>query len=131
MTRPLEPYADCQRGRPQFRVMIEPDCERSGCATHELHIELEVFASALVRRLERKFGHLTAVDQLSFEANEGEALGLLGPNGAGKTNTIRMLAHLISLTGITEEYEEWGTAPFWLVVVRPPGFGPGSLALFP
>ncbi len=53
----------------------------------------------LVDRLEKKFGSMTAVDQLSFEVDEGEVLGLLGPNGAGKTTTVRMLACLISPTG--------------------------------
>ena len=38
---------------------------------------------------------IKAVDDLSFEAYEGEAFGLLGPNGAGKTTTLRMLATLI------------------------------------
>ena len=38
---------------------------------------------------------LTAVNDLSFEAYEGEIFGLLGPNGAGKTTTLRMLATLI------------------------------------
>jgi len=37
----------------------------------------------------------TAVDDLSFEAYEGEIFGLLGPNGAGKTTTLRILATLI------------------------------------
>lgn len=36
-----------------------------------------------------------AVNDLSFEAYEGEIFGLLGPNGAGKTTTLRMLATLI------------------------------------
>ena len=36
-----------------------------------------------------------AVDDLSFEAYEGEVFGLLGPNGAGKTTTLRILATLI------------------------------------
>ncbi|MCL2124478.1 MAG: ABC transporter ATP-binding protein [Oscillospiraceae bacterium] len=36
-----------------------------------------------------------AVDDLSFEAHEGEVFGLLGPNGAGKTTTLRMLSTLI------------------------------------
>jgi len=38
---------------------------------------------------------IKAVDDLSFEAYEGEIFGLLGPNGAGKTTTLRMLATLI------------------------------------
>ena len=38
---------------------------------------------------------ITAVDNLSFEAFEGEIFGLLGPNGAGKTTTLRILATLI------------------------------------
>ena len=38
---------------------------------------------------------ITAVNDLSFEAFEGEVFGLLGPNGAGKTTTLRILATLI------------------------------------
>ena len=38
---------------------------------------------------------ITAVNNLSFDANEGEIFGLLGPNGAGKTTTQRILATLI------------------------------------
>jgi len=38
---------------------------------------------------------ITAVDDLSFEAYEGEIFGLLGPNGAGKTTTLRILATII------------------------------------
>ena len=38
---------------------------------------------------------ITAVNDLSFEAYEGEIFGLLGPNGAGKTTTLRILATLI------------------------------------
>jgi ABC-2 type transport system ATP-binding protein len=49
-------------------------------------------------RLKKTFGSLTAVDELSFDVDDGEVFGLLGPNGAGKTTTIRMLACLISPT---------------------------------
>ena len=38
---------------------------------------------------------ITAVDDVSFEAYEGEIFGLLGPNGAGKTTTLRILATII------------------------------------
>jgi ABC-type multidrug transport system ATPase subunit len=39
----------------------------------------------------RRFGHLLAVDDLSFEVDRGEIFGLLGPNGAGKTTTINLI----------------------------------------
>jgi ABC-2 type transport system ATP-binding protein len=48
--------------------------------------------------LTRKFGDLTAVDNLTLRVNEGEVFGFLGPNGAGKTTTVRMLCCLISKT---------------------------------
>jgi ABC-2 type transport system ATP-binding protein len=51
--------------------------------------------------LTKKFGDLTAVDQVSFKVNQGEIFGFLGPNGAGKTTTVRMLCCLISKTSGT------------------------------
>ena len=49
-----------------------------------------------VRNLTKRFGDFTAVDNISFDINQGEILGLLGPNGAGKTTTIHMLLGLIT-----------------------------------
>ena len=52
--------------------------------------------SAKQQKLEKtKSRFLTAVDDLSFSAYEGEIFGLLGPNGAGKTTTLRILSTLI------------------------------------
>ncbi len=48
--------------------------------------------------LSRKFGNLTAVDNVTLHVDEGEVFGFLGPNGAGKTTTVRMLCCLISKT---------------------------------
>jgi ABC-2 type transport system ATP-binding protein len=48
--------------------------------------------------LTRKFGDLTAVENLTLQVDEGEVFGFLGPNAAGKTTTIRMLCCLISKT---------------------------------
>lgn len=42
-----------------------------------------------------------AVNQISFEANDGEIVGILGPNGAGKTTLLRMLAGIMEPTSGT------------------------------
>jgi lipooligosaccharide transport system ATP-binding protein len=41
--------------------------------------------------LTKKFDSLVAVDNISFQVNEGECFGFLGPNGAGKTTIMRMI----------------------------------------
>ena len=48
--------------------------------------------------LARRFGDITAVEDLHLEVEKGEVFGFLGPNGAGKTTTIRMLTALIAPT---------------------------------
>ena len=48
--------------------------------------------------LTRRFGELTAVDELTLSVAAGEVFGLLGPNGAGKTTTIKMLTTLLPPT---------------------------------
>ncbi|MEC8305442.1 MAG: ATP-binding cassette domain-containing protein [Planctomycetota bacterium] len=49
----------------------------------------------IAKQLRKSYGHLEAVNNLSFEIHEGEIFGLLGPNGAGKTTTISMLTGLL------------------------------------
>jgi ABC-2 type transport system ATP-binding protein len=44
-----------------------------------------------VENLTKRFGRLTAVDDISFSVREGEIFGLLGENGAGKTTTLEIL----------------------------------------
>jgi ABC-2 type transport system ATP-binding protein len=44
-----------------------------------------------VDHLTRRFGHLVAVDDVSFTVCRGQILGFLGPNGAGKSTTLRTL----------------------------------------
>ncbi|RJQ49661.1 MAG: ATP-binding cassette domain-containing protein [Nitrospiraceae bacterium] len=51
-----------------------------------------------VLNLTKKFGNLTAVDNVSFTISSGEFFGFLGPNGAGKTTLIRMLTTLLKPT---------------------------------
>ena len=49
-----------------------------------------------VNNLTKDFKEVKAVDNLSFQVNEGEVYGFLGQNGAGKSTTIRMLLSLIT-----------------------------------
>lgn len=51
-----------------------------------------------VRNLTKRYKGLTAVDRISFEAQEGQVVGFLGPNGAGKSTTIHMLLNLLDPT---------------------------------
>jgi len=48
-----------------------------------------------VKNLVKKYKELTAVDDLSFNVEEGEILGLLGPNGSGKSTTINCILSLL------------------------------------
>lgn len=54
-----------------------------------------------IRRLTKRYGNLTAVQDLELEVRRGELFGFLGPNGAGKTSTIKMLTGLLTPTSGT------------------------------
>jgi ABC-2 type transport system ATP-binding protein len=47
-----------------------------------------------VQNLTKRFGAFTAVDQITFDVDQGEIFGFLGANGAGKTTAMRMLCGL-------------------------------------
>jgi ABC-2 type transport system ATP-binding protein len=50
------------------------------------------------KKLTKKFGDFTAVDDVSFDVKKGEVFAFLGPNGAGKSTTIKMLTTLLKPT---------------------------------
>ena len=51
-----------------------------------------------VQHLTKRYGPITAVDDVSFRVERGEILGFLGPNGAGKTTTMRILTGYMPAT---------------------------------
>jgi len=48
-----------------------------------------------VKNILKAYGNRAAVNNVSFDVNQGEIFGLIGPNGAGKTTTIRMMMDII------------------------------------
>lgn len=52
-----------------------------------------------VRGLTKRFGGVTAVENLSFDVNAGEILALIGPNGAGKTTVFNLITRVLEPSG--------------------------------
>jgi ABC-2 type transport system ATP-binding protein len=61
--------------------------------------------------LSKRFGEVSAVDDLSFRVERGQVYGMLGPNGAGKTTTLRILMGL--------ERPSHGTSHLFGTIVKP------------
>ena len=81
-----------------------------------------------VQNLSKRFGGLVAVDQVSFDVNEGEILSVIGPNGAGKSTLFKLIsaflrpssgrvqfqgqtisgraAHLVARLGVVRTFQE-------------------------
>jgi branched-chain amino acid transport system ATP-binding protein len=67
-----------------------------------------------VENLTKRFGGLTAVDDISFEVNKGEVYTIIGPNGAGKTTIFNMISLIYSPTSgrvIFEDRDLTGVRP--------------------
>ena len=85
----------------------------------------------VVDSLVRRFGDLTAVDDVSFRIAPGETYGLLGPNGAGKTTTISMVAGLIAADEGTVTVVGQPMTPRATEPKRHLGLVPQELAIYP
>ncbi|QSS96980.1 ABC transporter ATP-binding protein [Psychroflexus sp. ALD_RP9] len=59
-----------------------------------------------LNQLTKKFGKLTAVNQLSFEIEKGNVYGILGPNGSGKSTTLGIILNVVNKT--SGEFEWFG-----------------------
>lgn len=84
-----------------------------------------------VKGLVRRFGDLTAVDDVSFTIAQGETYGLLGPNGAGKTTTISMVAGLVPADVGTVTLVGESMGPERVAVKKHIGLVPQDLAIYP
>ncbi len=78
--------------------------------------------------LTRKYGTLTALDNLSFSVPAGQVVGFLGPNGAGKTTTMRAV---FGLTDLNSGTVRWNGAPVGQADRRRFGYMPEERGLYP
>jgi ABC-2 type transport system ATP-binding protein len=65
-------------------------------------------AAVVAEKLTKRYGSLTAVEDLSFSVAPGEIVGFLGPNGAGKSTTMRILSGTMS--GTSGRATIWGVS---------------------
>ena len=66
-----------------------------------------------VEHLTKYYGDFMAVDDLSFEIEEGHVYGFLGPNGAGKSTTMNIMTGCLSATEghVRTDKDRWGKKP--------------------
>jgi ABC-2 type transport system ATP-binding protein len=83
-----------------------------------------------VEGLTRKFGPVTAIDDLTFALERGEVVGFLGPNGAGKTTTLRILAGYLPATSGAARVAGFDVLRQSLEVRRRIGYLPESVPLY-
>src|ERR671937_1874876 len=82
-------------------------------------------------RVSKRFGGITAVEQVSFDVDRGQVVGFLGPNGAGKSTTMRILAGYLTATSGQAVID--GLDVFWqpVEVRRRIGYMPENCPLYP
>jgi len=78
--------------------------------------------------LTRRFGTLTALDDLSFSVPAGQVVGFLGPNGSGKTTTMRAV---FGLTDLDAGTVRWNGTPGAQAERRRFGYMPEERGLYP
>jgi ABC-2 type transport system ATP-binding protein len=78
----------------------------------------------------KRYGDLTAVDNLSLDIRKGEVLGLLGPNGSGKSTTMKMLLGLIPPSSGTVNVLGYDVARNPVEVRRRIGYVPESPRIY-
>ncbi|MGD0610357.1 MAG: ATP-binding cassette domain-containing protein [Anaerolineales bacterium] len=81
--------------------------------------------------LTKDYGSRRAIENLTFEARQGEVVGFLGPNGAGKTTTLRILTGYMPPTSGSAQVAGYDVVDDSLEVRRRVGYLPETVPLYP
>ena len=83
-----------------------------------------------VENLTKEFGHVTAIDQVTFSIEKGEVVGFLGLNGAGKTTTMRILTTYLPATSGIAKVAGYDVMQESMDVRRNVGYLPENVPLY-
>jgi ABC-type multidrug transport system ATPase subunit len=84
----------------------------------------------IVKKYITKKSSVTAVDNVSFEVNEGELFGLIGPDGAGKTSIFRILTTLLLAEEGNASVLGYDVVKDWRAIRDIVGYMPGRFSLY-
>src|SRR5262245_35360394 len=84
-----------------------------------------------VEHLTKRYGALTAIQDVSFTVGKGQIVGFLGPNGAGKSTTMKILSCFMPATGGTARVAGHDVFTESLQVRRRIGYLPENAPLYP
>lgn len=84
-----------------------------------------------INHLQKSYGKIRALDDVSFAVSRGELFGLIGPDGAGKTTLFRLLTTLIAPDGGTATVEGMDIVRNYRQIRERVGYMPGKFSLYP
>lgn len=83
-----------------------------------------------VNNLVKRFGAVTALDQVSLSVREGELFGLIGPDGAGKTTLFRIITSLLVPDSGMVKVDAFDSVNDFLKIRKMVGYMPGRFSLY-
>jgi ABC-2 type transport system ATP-binding protein len=104
---------------------------RAGADVVVAQLEMQGVQMIRVQGLTRTYADLTAVDQVSFEIDQGEIVGLLGHNGAGKTTIMKMLTGFLEPTAGEIEIDGMDIRSQRQAIQRRIGYLPENCPVYP
>ena len=86
--------------------------------------------SVVLKNITKRYGNLTAVDDVSFNVQKGELFGIIGPDGAGKTSIFRILTTLLLADSGTASVEGCDVVKNYQAIRNTVGYMPGRFSLY-
>ncbi|MCD7935632.1 MAG: ABC transporter ATP-binding protein [Tannerellaceae bacterium] len=83
-----------------------------------------------VKNINKKYDKVVALDNITFEANQGEIFGIIGPDGAGKTTLFRILTTLLLADSGTATVDGYDVVKDYRKIRRIIGYMPGKFSLY-